>query len=321
VGASKIARDITERRRVEQEREELLAREQRARSDAESANRAKDDFLITLSHELRTPLNSILGWTKIISGTPQDSDVVARGIETITRNAQQQTSLIEDLLDLSSILGGRLRLNTRSVDLVAVLATALETVRPAATSKDLTLQTDLDPSVGLVVGDLGRLQQVFANLLSNAVKFTPHHGRVDVRLERRRARAVVTVTDTGIGIRQDVLPIIFDRYRQADTSITRAHGGLGLGLVIVRQLVELHGGTVDATSPGEGQGATFAVSLPVAPLRTGLATPPSLGGDLARCDGIRTLIVDDEVDARDLLTVLLERCGASVTPSTRRRPR
>lgn len=314
VGASKIARDITERRRIEQEREELLAREQRARADAEAANRAKDDFLITLSHELRTPLNSILGWTKIMSGTPQDSGVVARGMETITRNAQQLASLIEDLLDLSSILGGRLRLNTRSVDLVAVLAAALETVRPAATSKDLTLQTHFDPSGGPVIGDPGRLQQVFANLLSNAVKFTPQHGRVDVRLERKQSRALVTVTDTGIGIRQDLLPVVFDRYRQADTSITRAHGGLGLGLAIVRELVALHGGTVDATSPGEGQGATFAVSLPVAPLRrTGSATLPSLGGDLARCDGVRTLIVDDELDARELLTVLLERCGASVT--------
>ena len=314
VGASKIARDITERRRVEQERDELLAREQRARSDAEAANRAKDDFLVTLSHELRTPLNAILGWTKIISGARQDPDVIARGMETITRNAQQQASLIEDLLDLSSILGGRLRLNTRPVDLVAVLAAALDTVRPAAASKDLALQTHFDPSLGPVIGDPGRLQQVFANLLSNAVKFTPQHGRVDVRLERRQSRAVVTVADTGIGIRQDLIPVVFDRYRQADTSITRAHGGLGLGLAIVRQLVELHGGTVDATSPGEGQGATFTVSLQLAPLRrTGSATSTSIGGDLARCDGIRMLIVDDERDARELLTLLLEGCGASVT--------
>jgi CheY-like chemotaxis protein len=218
------------------------------------------------------------------------------------------------LLDLSSILDGRLRLNIRPVDLVAVLATTLETVRPAATAKALTLQTHFDPCVGLVSGDPDRLQQVFWNLLSNAVKFTPRDGRIDVRLERTQSRAVITVTDTGIGIRQDVIPIVFDRYRQADNSITRTHGGLGLGLAIVRQLVELHGGTVEAASPGEGQGATFTVFLPIAALRrvppVRLPTP---GGDVARCDGLHILIVDDERDTRELLTLFLERCGAVIT--------
>jgi PAS domain S-box-containing protein len=314
IGASKIARDISSRRREEKEREELLTREQQARAEAESANRAKDDFLATLSHELRTPLNAILGWTHVLDRTRHDPRMVERAIETITRNARQQALLIDDLLDLTRIMGGRLRLNTRPVDLVAILAAALETARPAADAKQIVLRTEFDPTVGTVNGDPERLQQVFWNLLSNAVKFTPRLGRVEVRLERTRSRAVVKVVDNGIGIRSDVMPFIFDRFRQADSSIARAHGGLGLGLAIVRQLVELHGGTVEATSPGEGQGSTFTVSLPVAPLRE-----PQRGdwataaGDLARCDGIYTLLVDDEVDGRELMTILLERCGGEVT--------
>jgi PAS domain S-box-containing protein len=314
IGASKIARDITAWKRAEKEREEMLAREQRARAEAEAANRAKDDFLATLSHEMRTPLNAILGWTQVLSGARHDPDTVTRALETITRNAKQQARLIEDLLDLSTIMGGRLRLNRRPVDLVAALVAALETIRPAADAKQLAVVTRFDPAVGPVTGDPERLQQVFWNLLSNAVKFTPRHGRVTVELTRVRSRAVVTVADTGIGFRQEILPIIFERFRQADSSITRAHGGLGLGLAIVRQLVELHGGTVEASSPGEGQGATFTVALPLAPVREfhpALATLPA--GDVGRCDGVHTLLVDDEEDGRGLLAVFLERCGGEVT--------
>jgi PAS domain S-box-containing protein len=314
VGASKIARDISELKRVAKEREQLLEREQQARTEAEAASRAKDEFLATLSHELRTPLNAIVGWAQVLSSARQDPGLVERALETIMRNAKHQTQLIEDLLDLSSIIGGRLRLNPRPVELVAVLAGALETVRPAADAKQLEIQTSFGSAIGVVTGDSDRLQQVFWNLLSNAVKFTPKGGRVVVRLDRERSRARVTISDTGIGIGPETLPYIFDRFRQGDSSITRAHGGLGLGLAIVRQLVELHGGTVEARSPGEGQGATFTVSLPVTPLRgADTRAAPQPASELPRCDGIRVLLVDDEADARELVAVLLRRCGAVVT--------
>jgi PAS domain S-box-containing protein len=251
VGASKIGRDITERRRIQAEREELLARERAARREAEAATRAKDDFLAMLSHELRTPINAILGWTQVLRNAQHDTGTVTRALETIARNARQQARLIEDLLDLSAIVGGRVRLSTRSLNLVTVLGAALETIRPEAVAKKVAIQTRLQPSIGTVKGDPERLQQVFWNLLSNAVKFTPAGGHVELSLTRVGSRAVVALSDSGIGIRSDVLPVIFDRFRQADASIARAHGGLGLGLAIVKKLVELHGGTVKATSAGE----------------------------------------------------------------------
>src|SRR6185436_3982623 len=234
VGASKIARDITDRRRIEQEREELLARAQRAREDAERANRAKDDFLATLSHELRTPLNAILGWTHVLATGRRDADMVDRALETITRNAKQQARLIDDLLDVSAILGGKLRLDIRPVDLGSVLITAVDSVRPAADAKKIELRTHLAPPAAPMRGDPERLQQVFWNLLSNAVKFTNPGGRVDLILEFVGARAVIRVSDTGIGIPPDLLPVVFERFRQADSSMTRSQGGLGLGLAIVK---------------------------------------------------------------------------------------
>jgi CheY-like chemotaxis protein len=240
---------------------------------------------------------------------------VSRALETITRNARQQTRLIEDLLDLSAIVGGRLRLQTGPMSLVASLGAALETIRPEAERKGVTIRTRLDPAVDTVSGDPQRLQQVFWNLLSNAVKFTGRGGRVDLRLERIGARAVVTVSDTGIGIRPDLLGAIFERFRQADGSIARVHGGLGLGLAIVKQLVELHGGTVAAASPGEGQGATFTVVFPLATADTERPVGPAGSPDSSpsRCAGAHALVVDDEPDGRDMVAVFLHQAGARVT--------
>jgi PAS domain S-box-containing protein len=314
VGASKIARDISDRRRTDEEREELLARAQAARAEAEAANRSKDDFLATLSHELRTPLNAILGWAQVLGNARNDPDTVDRALETITRNAKQQARLIEDLLDLSSILRGKVRLDRRPLDLVSVVTEALATVRPAADAKEVEIRARFDPSVRAVSGDPERLQQIFWNLLSNAVKFTPQRGRVELALEGVDSRVVVRISDTGIGIRPDLLPLIFERFRQADSSITRAHGGLGLGLAIVKQLVDLHGGTVEAASPGEGHGATFTVTLPMVPAGPLQAesAPPTLP-DAGRCDGLQVLLVDDDADGRRLVELFLEKCGARIT--------
>jgi PAS domain S-box-containing protein len=315
VGASKIARDITERRRLDMERELLLRREQEARREAEAANQAKDDFLATLSHELRTPINAILGWAQLLRSAQHDADTVNRALESITRNARQQARLIEDLLDLSAIVGGRLSLDARPMSLVAALGAALETISPEAERNGVAIRTRLDSSVGTVRGDPQRLQQVFWNLLSNAVKFTARGGHVDLRLERADARAVVTVSDTGIGIRPDMLGAIFERFRQADGSIGRVHGGLGLGLAIVKQLVELHSGTVDAASPGEGQGATFTVGLPLVRDQALPRVEPEehLTGDPGRCADTHALVVDDEKDGRDVIAMFLQQAGARVT--------
>jgi PAS domain S-box-containing protein len=315
VGASKIGRDITERKLVEKERARLLARAQAARAEAEAANRAKDDFLATLSHELRTPINAILGWAQVLGTARHDAGMVDRALETITRNARQQARLIEDLLDVSALMRGLVQLNAGPVELGTVLGATLETVRPEAEAKGVTIRARFDPMVGTVHGDPERLQQVFWNLLSNAVKFTARQGRVNLTLEHVDSRAVVTLADTGIGIRRDLLPVIFERFRQADRSITRAHGGLGLGLAIVKQLVELHGGTVEGASPGEGQGATFTVTLPLTSRRSRqhAEAPQQPLGTLERCEGVHVLLVDDEVDGRDLVTVFLEQSGARVT--------
>ena len=313
VGASKVARDITDRTRVDKERDEMLAREREARAEAEAANRGKDEFLATLSHELRTPLNAILGWTQVLSNARHDPDTVDRALETITRNAKQQARLVKDLLDLSRILGGKLRLDFRPVDLVAVLTAALETIRLEANAKGVEIRTHFDPLVGTIGGDPERLQQIFWNLLTNAIKFTGHHGRVDLTLETVQSHAVVTVSDTGIGIRPDMLPVIFERFRQGDSSITRAHGGLGLGLAIVKQLTDLHGGTVTAASPGEGRGATFRVTLPISG-RAPRPEPRELRHpDAGQCEGIDVLLVDDDTDGRSVVRILLEQSGARVT--------
>ncbi|MDT5293287.1 MAG: hypothetical protein QOJ76_167 [Acidobacteriota bacterium] len=246
------------------EREQLLAREQSARAEAEQANRLKDEFLATVSHELRTPLTAIMGWTHMLRNAGLDESTATHALETIERNARSQAQLIEDLLDVSRVITGKLRLDIGRVDAASIVNEAIDSVQLAAEAKGIQLEVTLDPSARHVFGDAARLQQVVWNLLSNAIKFTPVGGRVGVCLKRTGSDVQISVSDTGGGIGADFLPFIFDRFRQADGTTTRRHGGLGLGLSIVRHLVELHGGTVEAESPGEGRGATFTVSLPFA---------------------------------------------------------
>jgi PAS domain S-box-containing protein len=254
-----VLRQAASRLRKQAEQE----REQTARTDAEAASRLKDEFLATLSHELRTPLNAILGWTQLLRSRKFDETTTARALETIERNTRSLAQLIEDVLDVSRFIRGTLHLNMHRVKLVPLVEAAIDTVRPAAEAKEISINTRFDPEVGVIVGDSNRLQQVVWNLLSNAVKFTPKGGRVDVQLERIESSVQIRVSDTGVGIAAEFLPHIFERFRQADSSSTRSHGGLGLGLAIVRHLVELHGGTVSVESPGIGQGATFIVNLPM----------------------------------------------------------
>ena len=310
-----IATDITQRKRAEQEYQALLTREQSARRDAETANRTKDDFLATLSHELRTPIAAILGWAQVLTTVQRDEATLHRALDSIERNARQQVQLIDDLLDLSRIIAGKVRLDLRVVDLGPVLLSAIETARPAAQAKDIHIASSLDSGTGIVMGDSGRLQQVFWNLLSNAVKFTPRGGHVEVNLARVDSHVQIQVSDNGAGIAKEMLSAIFDRFRQADATTSRTHGGLGLGLAIVRNLVELQGGTVSAFSAGAGQGATFTVTLPLVPIRI---IKPEAASDQVRpyegprCDGIRVLIVDDEADGRELVGRFLDAAGATV---------
>ncbi|MEI1375127.1 ATP-binding protein [Nostoc sp. UHCC 0926] len=296
-------------------------REQAARADAEAANRMKDEFLATLSHELRTPLNAILGWMQLLRSRKFDETSTGQALETIERNTRSLAQLIEDVLDVSRIIRGTLHLNTHQVKLVPVVEAAIDTVRPAAEAKEISIKCKFDPELGVVVGDTNRLQQVVWNLLSNAVRFTPEGGRVDVQLERIESYVQIRVSDTGAGIAAEFLPHVFERFRQADSSRTRSHGGLGLGLAIVRHLVELHGGTVSAESLGIGQGATFIVNLPMKAVyvKANTAEPLSSYVDaqqtnnyLPRLDDLRVLIVDDEADARHLLTTILGQYGAQV---------
>ncbi|MBD2342674.1 sensor histidine kinase [Anabaena subtropica] len=258
-----LVTDVTERKQVEQEREQLLAREQAARSAAEAANRIKDEFLATLSHELRTPLNAILGWTQLLKTRVFNANTTALALETIERNSKSLAQLIEDILDVSQIIRGKLRLNTQPVDLIPIVEAAIDNLRPATEAKDICLEYQFDPTVGVVMGDANRLQQIVWNLVANAVKFTSLGGKVTVELDRLDTCVQIRISDTGLGISPEFLPYVFERFRQADGSTTRSHGGLGLGLGIVRHLVELHGGTVQAESPGIGQGATFIVNLPM----------------------------------------------------------
>ncbi|MEA5622904.1 PAS domain S-box protein [Nostoc sp. UHCC 0251] len=313
--------DITARKQAEQEREQLLEREQTARAQAEAANRMKDEFLATLSHELRTPLNAILGWTQLLRSRKFDQTTTGRALETIERNTRSLAQLIEDVLDVSRIIKGTLHLNIHRVKLVPLVEAAIDTVYPAAQAKEISINCKFDPELGIVVGDANRLQQIVWNLLSNAVKFTPKGGRVDVQLERIESHVQIRVSDTGIGIPAEFLSHVFERFRQEDSSITRSHGGLGLGLAIVRHLVELHGGTVSAESPGIGQGATFIVNLPMKAVYVETNTAEHLSSVvdnqeannyLPKLDGLRVLIVDDEADARHLLTMILGQYGAQV---------
>ena len=313
--------EVEERKRIEADRLVLLESEQAARAHAESVNRLKDEFLATLSHELRTPLNAILGWSHLLTTGRADASMVERAIGVIRNNAMAQSQLIEDILDVSRIIGGKLRLTMAPVQLPEVIEAALDSVTPAAAAKAITVERDV-ADVELVAGDADRLQQVVWNLLSNAVKFTPREGRVVVRLYPQGNEVVLSVADTGIGISADFLPYVFDRFSQADATATRRHGGLGLGMAIVRYLVELHGGTVRAESAGENQGATFTILLPMCvgvPSPGAAGTAPSLTEDEGtRSDrpplqGVSVLVVDDDEDSRQFLCELLAGEGARVT--------
>jgi signal transduction histidine kinase/CheY-like chemotaxis protein len=321
-----LNREIFDRRRAEQESRRLY-------QEAEEASRLKDEFLATVSHELRTPLNAILGWARMLRTTEPTPERLEKALETIERSARSQNQLIEDLLDVSRIVTGKLRLDVRPVEISNVVISAVESLRPAAENKNVRLQTVIDPQAGLVSGDAERLQQAIWNLLANAIKFTPKDGRVLVRLERVNSHVEVIVSDTGIGIEPDFLPFVFDRFRQADGSKTRKFGGLGLGLSIVRHLVELHGGTAHVNSDGQGKGSTFTIKLPsivISELPTHtdrhverrhptaeeeMQRLEPLGGGSA-LSGINVLLVDDEPDAREMMLALLESYGAKVTAAS-----
>lgn len=311
-----VAEDITARVRIEEERQQLLTREQAAREQAESANRIKDEFLAVLSHELRTPMNPILGWAKLLRQGSLNTTKTNQALETIERNAKLQVQLIDDLLDISRILRGKLVLNMLPVDLKFAINAALETVRLGMEAKAIALQTKLEPNVGQVMGDIGRLQQVVWNLLSNAVKFTAPGGQIAVELTQVGTNAQIQVTDTGKGIHPDFLPYVFEHFRQEDAATTRKFGGLGLGLAIARQIVELHGGTVEVASRGEGQGATFAIKIPLKEpeLVAGSDEPQGtlLVSNYPQLTGLSILIVDDETDSRELVGFVLEQAGAIV---------
>ncbi len=334
-GFSKIMQDITERKLAEEERNQLLLREQAARAQAEAANRSKDDFLAIVSHELRTPMTAILGWAGMLQTGMLDEDRVSDAIETIERNANSQMQLIEDLLDISRIVQGNLSLNFSSINLVEVIADAIEVVQPSADNKNIQLECVLDTPVELIRGDSDRLQQVVWNLLCNAIKFTPNGGRVEVRLSvvsdsEQQATdnyAQIQVSDTGKGISADFLPYVFERFRQADSTSTRSNKGLGLGLAIARHLVELHGGTIQAESAGIGQGATFTVMLPLLAIPSAKEAQtsnsnqmqvPMVGEDTTalenppRLDGLQVLVVDDEADVREWISTVLTESGAQV---------
>ncbi|HSV52862.1 MAG TPA: ATP-binding protein, partial [Burkholderiaceae bacterium] len=328
-GFAKLTRDLSERQRTEalevahQQREEIFEAERSARMNAQRAARIKDEFLATLSHELRTPLSAILGWTQILA-RGRDTlkmDDVLRGVDVIDRNARAQVQLIDDLLDLNRIMTGTIRLELQQVAVHDVILKAIESAEPAAQAKEIKLKTILEPLSANVSADPARLQQVVWNLVTNAIKFTPRGGQVQILLQRVNSHLELSVSDTGMGIPAHFLPLVFDRFSQEDSSTTRQYGGLGLGLAICKQLVELHGGSIRATSQGEGQGATFFVNLPVSilQLETESAqrihpTTPSTGAAMVLPDlqGLRILVVDDEHDARDLLQRIFEAQAALV---------
>jgi PAS domain S-box-containing protein len=320
---SGIGRQIgqfTQRKQAEEERADLLKREQTARADAEKANRLKDEFLATLSHELRTPLNAVIGWSRMLGSGRLDREGSRHALEVIERNAWAQKQIIEDILDVSRVITGKLQLNLSSVDLVAVVDAALDAVRPAMEAKEIQIETLIDTSLRMITGDADRLQQVVWNILSNAAKFTPNRGKVEISVSQTNSHVLIQVKDSGPGIDLTFLPHVFERFRQADGSTTRTHGGLGLGLAIVRHLVELHGGTISVENREDGQGAIFTVRLP---LPSGELRPETLaGGDpafkesqanQAGLEGLKILIVDDEPDTLDLITVELAQHGAKIT--------
>jgi PAS domain S-box-containing protein len=335
-----VIEDISARKRAEaallektrnleqlnQERTMLLESERAARTAAERMSEMKDEFLATLSHELRTPLNAILGWSQVLRTGSKDQADYVKGLETIERNARVQTQLIEDLLDMSRITSGKLRMDVQRIQPLTLVEAAVETVTPAANAKGICLEAILDPAAGPISGDPGRLQQVVWNLLSNAIKFTPRDGKVQVVLQRINSHIEIKVGDTGIGIRPEFIPHLFERFRQGDASTTRKYGGLGLGLSIVKSLVELHGGTVSVSSEGEGKGTIVTVALPLTAVhqraddaerehpkteRAAVTRSPAV----AELAGLKVLVVDDQRDARDLVKRVLEDSGAEVFPA------
>jgi signal transduction histidine kinase/ActR/RegA family two-component response regulator len=321
--AASLEAEVKEREQAEERLRLALVGEQMARAEAETANRMKDEFLATVSHELRTPLNAIIGWSHLLQTGSLDEATISRAIETIDRNAKTQAQLIEDILDVSRMISGKLRLNSEPVDIASVINAAIDSVELAVDSKNLELEVTLDPSARHTLGDSSRLQQVVWNLLANAIKFTPSGGRIEVKVERAGRNLKLRVSDTGQGISSEFLPFIFERFRQADGTTTRQHGGLGLGLAIVRHLVELHGGTIRAESAGEGQGSTFTIRLPLAPSpqrtrerrkATGslkpepteyFHSPPAL-------TDVHVLLVDDDPDTLQILSVVLVESKANV---------
>jgi len=321
IGASKVAREISDRKRRESERQQLIVQEQAARKSAEEANRLKDEFLATVSHELRNPLHSIVGWAELLRAGRLDQKGTARAIEAIARAAHAQTQIISDLLDVSRIVSGRLRLDVRPLQLIEVLKNALTAIRPALDAKQIHLQQILDPDASPISGDPDRLQQIFWNLLSNAVKFTPTGGYIRILSQRADSHVEIIISDNGIGIEPAFLPFIFERFRQGESGTKRATAGLGLGLAIVRHLAELHGGTVHADSKGAGQGASFTVKLPI------LIAPAEVAGasqihpaahelnsliESPSLKGLKILVVDDEEAAREVAAIILARADAEV---------
>ena len=332
IGTLTIVEDVTERvaREAElqaqiEDRSRLLSSEKLARNEAERANRLKDEFLATISHELRNPLNAILGWSHMMRLGKLTPANVDRAVETIYRNAKSQAQLVADLLDVSRIISGKLRLDVRTVDLINIVNAAIDSIRPAVEAKGIRLQTMLDPAAGPISGDSDRLQQIVWNLLTNAVKFTPKGGRIQVKVQRIDSHVEIIVSDSGVGISKEFLPYVFDRFRQADASTTRIHGGLGLGLSIVHQLVDLHGGSVSVQSEGEGKGATFTINLPFVGVISNSpeaeSEHPAQSDDVISLDGLpslhglKVLVVDDEADTRELIGEVLRECGSEVITS------
>ena len=311
--------EATRLRGANEQLEAALEREQRARRDAESASRLKDEFLMTLSHELRTPLTAIFGWVRMLATKPLSGEERTRALSAVERNARAQTRLIDDLLDVSRAISGKLRLEPRPVHVPDAVHAAIDTVAPAVEAKGIHLDLQIDPGIGPILADPDRVQQIVWNLLSNAIKFTPAEGTIRVSVAQSGEDVEIVVSDSGIGIHPEFVPYVFERFRQADAGTRRRFGGLGLGLAIVRHLVELHGGSVRAESGGDGRGATFRVTLPARAARRGSGTDQPVAGILtrrrggARLDGIRVLVVDDESDARDLFASILREAGAAVT--------
>ena len=313
IGTITVIEDVSERLATEIELRKQIEAQQAARATAEQALHAKEEFLSTLSHEMRTPLNAVLGWARILQGRKTlDPELVERALQVIARNAAAQAKMIDDMLDMARIVVGKLQLEMKMVDVVSIVLAAVDVVTPSAEAKRITIETNIDPAIPIMLGDPDRLQQIVVNILSNAVKFTDADGSIDIRLDMSDRLLRLAVKDTGRGISPAFLPHVFERFRQGDSSSTRRHGGLGLGLGLVRELVELHGGSVQAESPGEGRGACFTVRIP-AQTTPGVRRRSSAAvQEAGSLDGVRVLVIDDETDSRDIAVAALERGGAEV---------